>query len=63
MDAKPCTEPEEDSFGVDLDRLRANLRLTPEERVRRIEAASNELLKFLHEVAESRRRNARTDAR
>lgn len=63
MDRTPSAQPEEDAFGIDLDRLRENLRLTPEERVRRIERASNELLRFLDEVAESRRQNPRSDAR
>lgn len=50
----PVAEGDQDQNGVDLVQLRANLKLSVEERLRNAEQSANSLIWFLNEIEASR---------
>ncbi|MFN3730424.1 MAG: hypothetical protein ACK4XJ_12050 [Fimbriimonadaceae bacterium] len=52
--------PREDAQGIDRERLRRNRKLTPQQRVERIQAAAAELLRVRIEVLRATARTGRS---
>lgn len=57
----PTYYGEQDENGVDLSLIRANLRLTPTQRVRQAERAARDTQRLMENARRNRQEQARTD--